>query len=81
MSKEKRSGKNTMNLQIKVALLSYMQDDLIPSFEDLKNAKEILNALEQKYGGKSNTYVQLLLKKFNEMRMREDISVLIMLII
>ena len=59
----------------KAALLSHMQDDLIPLFEDFKTAKEILNALEQKYGSKSNTYVQLLLEKFNRMRMGEDISV------
>ena len=61
----------------KAALLSHMQDDLIPLFEDFKITKEILNALEQKYGSKSNTYVQLLLEKFSGMRMGEDISVVV----
>lgn len=59
----------------KAALLSHMQDDLIPLFEDIKMAKEILSALEQKYGGKYDTYVQLLLDKFNGLTMSEYSSV------
>lgn len=39
----------------KATLLSHMQDDLIPLFEDCKTTKEILIALEIKYGGKSTT--------------------------
>ena len=40
-----------------------MQDALILFFEDTKMAKEIPSALEKKYGGKPETYIQLLLEK------------------
>ncbi|KAK9278708.1 hypothetical protein L1049_028283 [Liquidambar formosana] len=41
----------------RASILNHVQDDLIPLYEDFKSAKETMNALEDKYGPKSNTYL------------------------
>lgn len=46
----------------KAAMLSHIQDDLIPLFKDCKMVKEILSTLEIKYGRKSNTAYNCCLK-------------------
>lgn len=56
----------------RAACLSPMQDALILLFEDKKMAKEILGALEKKYGGKYDTYVQLLLENYNGLSMSDS---------
>ena len=55
----------------KASMLHHMKDNIIPSFEDKETAKELLEALEAKYGPRSDTHVQLLLDKFNSTRMNE----------
>ena len=55
----------------KASMLHYMKDNIIPLFEDKETAKELLEALEAKYGPRSDTHVQLLLDKFNSTRMNE----------
>ena len=55
----------------KASMLHHMKDNIIPLFEDKETAKELLEALEAKYGPRSDTHVQLLLDKFNSTRMNE----------
>ena len=55
----------------KASMLHHMKDNIIPLFEDKEIAKELMVALESKYGPRSETHVQLLLDKFNNTRMNE----------
>ncbi len=47
-----------------------MQDNLIPFYEDFKIAKEITDMLEDKYGPKFETYIQILLEKYGNLAER-----------
>ena len=53
------------NSLAKASMLYHMKDNIIPLFENKETAKELMEALEAKYGPRSNTHVQLLLDKFN----------------
>ena len=55
----------------KASMLHHIKDNIIPLFEDKETAKGLMEALEAKYGPKSETHVQLLLDKFNSTRMNE----------
>jgi hypothetical protein len=48
-----------------------MKDNIIPLFKGHEFAKEMREALEAKYGPRSDTYKQLLLDKYNFSRMSE----------
>ncbi|KAK0606530.1 hypothetical protein LWI29_000218 [Acer saccharum] len=51
-----------------------MQDELIPLYEGFDTARKIMDMLEDKYGPKSETYIQLLLEQFNALKMSENDS-------
>uniref|UniRef100_A0A2N9F1W8 CCHC-type domain-containing protein n=1 Tax=Fagus sylvatica TaxID=28930 RepID=A0A2N9F1W8_FAGSY len=55
----------------KASMLHYMKDNIIPLFEERPTAKEMMDALETKYGCRSDTQIQLLLDKFNNIKMNE----------
>ena len=55
----------------KASMLHHIKDNIMPLFEDKETAKGLMEALEAKYGPKSETHVQLLLDKFNSTRMNE----------
>ena len=50
---------------------SLAKTSMLPLFEDNETAKELMEALEAKYGPRYDTHVQLLLDKFNSTRMNE----------
>jgi hypothetical protein len=52
-------------------MLHHMKDNIIPLFEERPTAKEMMDALETKYGCRSDTQIQLLLDKFNNTKMNE----------
>jgi hypothetical protein len=49
----------------RATLLHSMKDNIIPLFESQESAKEMMEALEAKYGPRSDTHIQLLLEKYN----------------
>ena len=49
-----------------------MKVNIIPLFEERPTVKEMMDALETKYGCRSDTHIQLLLDKFNNIKMNED---------
>jgi hypothetical protein len=55
----------------KASMLHHMKDNIILLFEKRLTAKEMINALETKYGCRSDTQIQLLLDKFNNIKMNE----------
>ncbi|XP_068319788.1 uncharacterized protein [Pyrus communis] len=55
-------------------ILNHMEDDLIPLYEGYTTTKEIMDILEDKYSPKSQTYIQLLLEKYNGTHMSENDS-------
>ncbi|XP_050102770.1 uncharacterized protein LOC126582652 [Malus sylvestris] len=58
----------------KATILNYLEDKLIPLYEECDSIKEIMDVLEKKYGPKSQTYIQLLLEKYNGTKMEETDS-------
>jgi hypothetical protein len=60
------------DLMARATLLHSMKDNIIPLFEGHETTKEIMDALEEKYGPRSDTHIQLLLDKYNSTRMNED---------
>ncbi|XP_028119398.1 uncharacterized protein LOC114316901 [Camellia sinensis] len=52
-----------------------MKDNIIPLFEEHETAKLLIEALESKYGVRSDTQIQLLLDKYNNTRMSDNDSV------
>ena len=60
------------NAWAKALILHCMSDHIIPLFEDYETAKEIMDAVEAKYGLRSDTYIQLLLDKYNRTCMKES---------
>uniref|UniRef100_A0A2N9FGY8 CCHC-type domain-containing protein n=1 Tax=Fagus sylvatica TaxID=28930 RepID=A0A2N9FGY8_FAGSY len=52
-------------------MLHHMKDNIISLLKERPTAKEMMNALETKYGCHSNTQIQLLLDKFNNIKMNE----------
>jgi hypothetical protein len=65
-----RSGTRMMHLQ-KLQMLHHMKDNIIPLFEERPTAKDMMDALETKYGCRSDTQIQLLLDKFNNIKMNK----------
>jgi hypothetical protein len=59
-------------LMTRATLLHSMKDNIIPLFEGHEIAKEIMDALEEKYGHRSDTHIQLLLDKYNSTHINED---------
>ena len=55
----------------KASMLHHMKDNIIPLFEEKPTAKEMMDALKTKYGCRSDTQIQLLLNKFNNIKMNE----------
>ena len=55
----------------KTSMLHHMKDNIIPLFKERPTAKEMMDALETKYGCRSDTQIQLLLDKFNNIKMNE----------
>ena len=53
----------------KASMLHHMKDNIIPLFKERLTAKEIMDALEMKYGCRFDTQIQLLLDKFNNIKM------------
>uniref|UniRef100_A0A2N9G0N8 CCHC-type domain-containing protein n=1 Tax=Fagus sylvatica TaxID=28930 RepID=A0A2N9G0N8_FAGSY len=49
-----------------------MKDNIILLFEERPTAKDMMDALETKYGCHFDTQIQLLLDKFNNIKMNED---------
>jgi hypothetical protein len=49
-----------------------MKDNIIPLFESHESVKEMMEALEGKYGRRSDTHIQFLLDKYNYARMGEN---------
>ena len=56
-------------------LLHNMKDNIIPLFEGHEFAKEMIEALETKYGLRFDTHIQLLLDKYNCSRMNDGENV------
>ena len=43
---------------VKTSMLHHMKDNIIPLFEEMPTAKDMMNALETKYGRRSDTQIQ-----------------------
>ncbi|KAL5711806.1 hypothetical protein ACHQM5_014046 [Ranunculus cassubicifolius] len=56
-------------------LLTFMDPDLEIIYEGYPTAKDMFDAVTQTYGGQSETYIQLLIERFNTSRMKESESV------
>lgn len=63
------------NAWVRALILHCISDDIIPLFEDYETAKDIMNAFEKKYGPRWDTYILLLLDKYNGTRMGENDSI------
>jgi hypothetical protein len=50
-----------------------MNDSIIPHFEERETAKDMTEALDKKYGPISDTHIQLLLNKYNNACMEENV--------
>ena len=59
----------------KATMLHNMKDNIIPLFEEHETARQLMEALESKYGVRSDTQIQLLLEKYNNTRMSDNDSV------
>ena len=55
----------------KASMLHHMKNNIIPLFEERPIVKDMMDALETKYGCCSDTQIQLLLDKFNNIKMNE----------
>ena len=55
----------------KVSILHHMKDNIIHLFEERTMAKDMMDALETKYWCRSDTRIQLLQDKFNNIMMNE----------
>ena len=60
------------DLMAGATLLHNMKENLIPLFEEFDTTKSMMEALNQKYGPRSDTHIQLLLNKYNNARMEEN---------
>jgi hypothetical protein len=60
------------DLMARATLLHSMKDNIIYLFEGHETAKDMMKALDKKYGPRSDTHIQLLLDKYNSARMGED---------
>ena len=60
------------DLMARATILCSMKDVIIHLFERHETAKKIIEALEEKYGHRLDTHIQLLLDKYNSARMSED---------
>lgn len=49
-----------------------MNDDISPTYENYKAAKEIMDSFEVKYSLRFDTYIQLLWDKYNQTYMKEN---------
>ena len=55
----------------KASMLHHMKDNIILLFEERFTAKEMMDALKTKYGCRFETQIQLLLDKFNNIKINE----------
>ena len=55
----------------KASMTHHIKDNIIPLFEERPTTKDMMEALETKYGCHSDTQIQLLLDKFNNIKMNE----------
>ena len=60
------------DLMARATLLHSMKDNIILLFKGHEIAKEIMDALKEKYDPRSDTHLQLLLDKYNSTCMNED---------
>jgi hypothetical protein len=60
------------DLLARATLLHNMKSNIIPLFEEHNSAKDMMEALENKYGPRSDTHIQWLLNKYNNSRMEEN---------
>jgi len=51
-----------------------MKDSIIPLFEGHEIAKDMMEALDKRYGPRSDTHIQLLLDKYNNTRMGDHVN-------
>ena len=73
--KKKQEKWEEDDLMARATLLHNMKDNIIPLFEGHESAKQMMEALEAKYGPRSDTHMQLLLDKYNCSRMSETDNV------
>jgi hypothetical protein len=59
------------NALAKALMPHHMKDNIIPLFEERTTTKDMIDALETKYGYRSDTQIQLLLDKFNNIKINE----------
>jgi hypothetical protein len=71
-TKKLRKKWNKDDALAKASMLHHMKDNIIPLFKERSTAKEMMDTLETKYGCRSDTQIQLLLDKFNNIKMNED---------
>ena len=64
-AKKKHEKWEEGDLMARATLLHNMKDNIIPLFEGHESAKQMMEALEAKYGPRSDTHMQLLLDKYN----------------
>lgn len=57
-------------------MLTFMDPDLEIIYEGYQTAKAMFEVVTQSYGGQSETYIQLLIEKFNSTHMKENESVI-----
>jgi hypothetical protein len=60
------------DLMARATLFHNIKDNIIPLFEGHEITKDMIEALDKKYGLRFDTYIQLLLDKYNNARMSED---------
>ncbi|PIA46018.1 hypothetical protein AQUCO_01600350v1 [Aquilegia coerulea] len=61
---------------VKSTMLTFMDPDLEIIYEGQPTARDMFEAVTQAYGGQSETYIQLLIEKFNTSRMKDTDSVI-----
>jgi hypothetical protein len=74
-AKKKQEKWEENDLMARATLLHNMKDNIIPLFEGHESAKEMMEALEAKYGPRPDTHIQLLLDKYNCSHMSEGDNV------
>jgi hypothetical protein len=58
----------------RATILPSMKDSIIPLFEGHEIAKDMMEALDKRYGPRSDTHIQLLLDKYNNTRMGDHVN-------
>jgi hypothetical protein len=58
----------------RATILPSMKDSIIPLFEGHEIAKDMMEALDKRYGPRFDTHIQLLLDKYNNTRMGDHVN-------